>query len=70
MKITKQQLRQIIKEELLKEESSDDPLTQLTPNDWHNLSNEINAIVKRYISFGYNKEAVVAALLQYAGGTK
>mgnify|MGYP000211024844 CR=1 FL=1 len=67
MKITKQQLRQIIKEELLKEEPSDDSLTQ---NDWYNLSNEIDAIVSRYVSFGYNKEAVVAALLQYAGGTK
>jgi len=63
MKITKRQLRRIIKEERAK--LNEDALTM---NDWFNLSDEVDAIVDKYVSFGYNKEAVIAALLQYAEG--
>ena len=65
MKITKRQLKRIIKEERAK--LNEDALTQ---NDWFNLSDEIDAIVDKYVSFGYNKEAVVAALLQYVEGSR
>ena len=37
-------------------------------NDWFNLSNEVDAIVDKYVSFGYSKESVAAALLQYVKG--
>ncbi len=63
MKITKRQLRRIIKEERAK--LNEDALTQ---NDWFNLSNEVDAIVDKYVSFGYSKESVAAALLQYVKG--
>lgn len=66
MKITKRQLRRIIKEERAK--LNEDALTQLTQNDWFNLSDEVDAIVDKYVSFGYSKESVVAALSQYVEG--
>ncbi len=63
MKITRRQLRRIIKEQRAK--LNEDALTQ---NDWFNLSNEVDAIVDKYVSFGYSKESVAAALLQYVKG--
>ena len=63
MKITKRQLRRIIKEERAK--LNEDALTQ---NDWFNLSDEVDAIVAKYVSFGYDKAAVIAGLSKYIEG--
>ena len=63
MKITKRQLRRIIKEEKAKLNEG-----ALAMNDWFNLSDEIDALVDKYVAMGYNKAAVDAALFQIIEG--
>ena len=60
MKITKKQLRKIIKEM-----DGRQPLGALAQQDWFNLSDEIDVLVDKYIAMGYDKAAVVAAISQY-----
>jgi len=63
MKITKRQLRQIIKEEKAKLNEG-----ALAQQDWFNLSDEVDALVDKYVAMGYDKAAVIAALSQYIEG--
>ena len=63
MKISKRQLRRIIKEEKAKLNEG-----ALAMNDWFNLSDEIDALVDKYVAMGYNKAAVDAALFQIIEG--
>ena len=63
MKVTRRQLRQIIKEEKAKLNEG-----ALAQQDWFNLSDEVDALVDKYIAMGYDKAAVIAALSQYIEG--
>ena len=63
MKITRKQLRRIIKEE--KAKLNEGALAQA---DWFNLSDEIDVLVDKYLAMGYDKAAVIVALSQIIEG--
>ena len=60
MKITKRQLRKIIKEM-----DGRQPGGAMAQQDWFNLSDEIDTLVDKYLAMGYDKAAVIAAISQY-----
>jgi len=64
MKITKRQLRKIIREM-----DGRQPLGTLAQQDWFNLSDEIDALVDKYLAMGYDKAAITAVILQYVEGS-
>ena len=63
MKITKRQLKRIIKEM-----DERQPLGAMAQQDWFNLSDEIDVLVEKYLTMGYDKAAVIAAISQYIEG--
>ena len=63
MKVTKRQLRRIIKEERAKLNEG-----ALAQQDWFNLSDEIDTLVDKYLAMGYDKAAVIVALSQIIEG--
>ena len=63
MKITKTELRKIIKEEKAKLNEG-----AMAQQDWFNLSDEVDALVDKFVDMGYDKAAVIAALSQYIEG--
>jgi len=63
MKITRRQLRKIIKEEKAKLNEG-----ALAQQDWFNLSDEVDVLVDKYVAMGYDKAAVIAALSQIVEG--
>ena len=60
MKITKRQLRKVIKEM-----DGRQPLGAMAQQDWFNLSDEVDTLIDKYLAMGYDKAAIVTALNQY-----